>query len=235
MAVALRSIAPSASRSDVAKWLELVAGDALQERARRVRAIEAGSITDVTEIDAPSASGRPSDELTGSIDLDVGLRPVAAPAPLPAEEVHASSQSATRDPAAQSSRLPRIPHIRAVALLVIVAALGVALVLVRTTFLRGAEVTTTRSPQGEPVALPASDAAAPGPSASNDDRAPHAPKEPSSAPSASASSRAPAAAGHAPSIKRVAAPRASSQRCNPPYREVVVGSNLRRIPKPECE
>jgi hypothetical protein len=213
MANALTEAVEPSPPPELAAWVNGLAGDELARLARRVADIESGRADDVVEVPAPArVRGRAPDEATaamGALEPEVA-RPDGGPASAGAVAT-ASSRSSFAKPWAK------------VAAAAFVGLIG--LFVVRRVVLGGSgsathegapSVDAVAAASSGPTSAPASAEASPA-SAS---RAPAVPAPPASSPT--------------PRKRTSAPPRVARPDCNPPYREVVIGANVRRVPKQEC-
>jgi serine/threonine-protein kinase len=228
MADALRSAMTGSRPSEVGRWVETVAAEALAERSEQLARIELASsmeprpsLSTANQGEAPSPPrGRSPSIATASMEFEATATALATAALL----APVAPPGAPARPSASGWRTAFLVASACVAIL--------GLTIVRT-ITRAGSAAPAPTALAAPPTTPPTDAA--------DAAAVVATVPESPPPTGSQQSHASPAATRPPTTvagsRRRAPPPASSPpaaNCNPPYREIMVGDNVRRVPKSEC-
>jgi serine/threonine-protein kinase len=239
MATALRAaVGEAAAPRDVTAWVEALAAQSLAERAAQIAEIDSrasvGAIRAATQPGGASSAREPGQAtVTMEFDASPGAMDTwraSTVSSLPSRGIdHMVSASPRSDPRRAGSPREGARRRRPVVLVAgALAALAAGSVVAARLATRANAVTS--------VPATALSETKPMPSASAPLVVESASPPPSSpAPSSTTPPMSGTAVAPAPKRKLVPSPAHPPKvDCNPPYREVVVGSNIRRVPKPEC-
>jgi serine/threonine-protein kinase len=232
MADTLRRVVAEASPSDVGTWVQSLARKELASRTERIAQIESGrpwtrsfpesgSMRALTSGKSEASRGREPGQATGSMSF-------GAPQ---AEDVPTAVDGPTSRVAPERARsawgMVLVAAVAAIALVGALAAVHRARRDAAPSVAPPLEATAAEGPRASAAPFPAEPPAATDVTAS-------LPVPPPVAPSATVSAGTTASVPPRPRYQSPKPPKANKPDCNPAYREVVIGSKVRRVPKVEC-